>query len=129
MWFPYCLGVLAACEAPLWETKDNGRKYRLRHHSHFMVQHRGIAAERMMSQGDVRIAQMERQAVGLQRMRDQIRQDMEQRKGRAIKRQREAVGSSKLYTTISTGYSLKTSLRAEKYLSKSGGCARRRLIP
>ena len=107
------LGLLDESEAPAWETKYDGFENAHRHHSDFLTRQREIQAENKMSPEQANIARTKRLATEMQQMMDRTRIDMQQVRERKATRQREAIGSPRLDTTVVSKAAIKH-LKAEK---------------
>ena len=114
------LGLLDESEAPPWETKYDRLEFANRHHSNFLTRQREIAAENKMSPEMASIARAKRLAAELQQFHDESRMDMERDRERRVKRQREAVGSSRL-DTIAVATATIKHLKAEKLVGEDDG--------
>lgn len=100
------LGLLDESEAPPWETKYDRLEGVHRQHASFMAQQREVNAENMMSPDQARIARTKRFAAENQQRSDQFRQDVARDRERILNRQREAVGSPRVDTTIAANAAL-----------------------
>ena len=114
------LGLLDESEAPAWETKYDRLENAHRHHSDFLTRQREIAAENKMSPEQANIARTKRLAAEMQQMMDRARSDMQRDRERRATRQREAIGSPRLDTTVVSNAILKH-LKAEKRIDDGGG--------
>ena len=112
------LGLLDENEAPAWETKYDRFESAHRHHSDFLTRQREIDAENKMSPDQANIARSKRLATEMQQRMDRARMDMQRDRERRATRQREAIGSPRLDTTIVSNAGLKH-LKAEKKIDDS----------
>ncbi len=113
------LGLLDESEAPPWETKYDRLEFAHRHHSDFLTRQREIDAENKMSPAQANIARTKRLAAEMQQRGDQVRMDMQRDRERRATRQREAIGSPRLDTTLVSNAALKH-LKAEKSIDGDG---------
>ena len=102
------------------ETKYDRFEFAQRHHSEFLTRQREIASENKMSPDQAAIARSKRLAAEMQQTHDHVRMDRKRDRERSVKRQREAVGSSRLDTIAVTSAAVKY-LKAEKSIGENEG--------
>ncbi|KAL2043745.1 hypothetical protein N7G274_003264 [Stereocaulon virgatum] len=112
------LGLLDEREAPPWETKYDPFEFTGRNHSEFLARSRELAAESQMRPDQAAIARSKRMAAETHQTFDKMRKDMERETERRVKRQREAVGSSRLDTIAVTNAAVKY-LKAKKIIEEN----------
>lgn len=94
------LGLLAAELAPDWETKYDPLEDSRAHHNNFLAKQRSIAAERMMSGEQARIARVAREAAELHKMGEDFRARIARQRERETRREREAFASGRLEARV-----------------------------
>lgn len=94
------LGLLAEHEAPDWETKYDSFEEIQQHHNSFLAKQRAIAAERMMTGDQARIARMAREAEERARFGEDHRARMARQRERGERREREAFASGRLEARV-----------------------------
>lgn len=90
------LGLLAEHEAPDWETKYDSFEEVQRHHNNFLAKQRAIAAERMMTEDQARIARIAREAEERARFGEDHQARVARQRERGERREREAFASGRL---------------------------------
>lgn len=90
------LGLLADHEAPDWETKYDSFEEVQRQHNNFLAKQRAIAAERMMTEDQARIARVAREAEERARFGEDHQARMIRQRERGERREREAFASGRL---------------------------------
>lgn len=94
------LGLLSESETPDWETKyDPTEDSRVQHHN-FLARQRSMAAERMMTAENARIARITREAEELHRTGEEFRARLARQREREEKREREAFASGRLEARV-----------------------------
>ena len=114
------LGLLDESEAPSWETKYDRFEYAQRPHSDFRTRQRDIDAENKMSPDEAIRARTKRFAAEMEQRLDRARMDMQRDRERRATRQREAICSPRLDTTVVSNAALKH-LKAEKGIGDGDG--------
>lgn len=102
------------------ETKYDRLEFAQRHHSEFLTRQREIASENKMSPDQAAVARSKRLAAEMQQTHDHVRMDRKRDRERSVKRQREAVCSSRLDTIAVTSVAVKY-LKAEKSIGENEG--------
>ena len=101
------LGLLDESKAPPWETKYDRSENAHRFQSDILTRNREINAENKMSPDQANIARTKRLAAEMQQRMDRARMDMQRDRERRATRQREAIGSPRLDTTVVSNAALK----------------------
>ena len=114
------LGLLAEHEAPDWETKYDPAEDGRAHHHNFLARQRSIAAERMMTGENARIARITREAEDLHRTGEEFRARLARQREREERREREAFASGRLEARIVAQAGI-TWLVQEKVLDEGAG--------
>ena len=112
--------MLADEEAPDWDTKYDPAEDGLAHHQHFLARQRSLAAERMMTGEQARIAKATREAEELHRVGEEFRARMARQREREERREREAFASGRLEAAVVAEKGLKYLVR-EKLLNEGEG--------
>lgn len=94
------LGLLAEHEAPDWETKYDSFEEIERHQNSFLARQRAIAAERMMTEDQARIARIARETEERARFGEEHRARMARQREREGRREREAFASGRLEARV-----------------------------
>lgn len=94
------LGILEEHEAPDWATKYDPAEEGQRMHNNFLAKNRAMAAERMMTGEQARIARRAREAEEMHRVGEEFRARMARQRERAERREREAFASGRLEARI-----------------------------
>lgn len=101
------LGILKEHEAPDWATKYDPAEEGQRMHKNFLAKQRAIAAERMMTGEQARIARIARETEDLHRIGEEFRARMGRQREREERREREAFASGRLEARIAADASLR----------------------
>ena len=94
------LGLLSAESAPDWETKYDPLEDSRAHHNNFLAKQRAIAAERMMSAEQARVARVAREAAELHQIGEDFRARIARQRERESRREREAFASGRLEARV-----------------------------
>ena len=101
------LGLLKEHEAPDWATKYDPAEEGQRMHNTFLAKQRAIAAERMMTGEQARIARIARETEDLHRVGEEFRARMARQREREERREREAFASGRLGARIAADAGLR----------------------
>lgn len=101
------LGLLKEHEAPDWATKYDPAEEGQRMHKSFLAKQRAIAAERMMTGEQARIARIARETEDLHRIGEEFRARMARKREREERREREAFASGRLEAKIAADVSIR----------------------
>lgn len=94
------LGLLKEHEAPDWATKYDPAEEGQRMHNTFLARQRAIAAERLLTGEQARVARIARETEDLHRMSEEFRARMARQREREERREREAFASGRLEAGI-----------------------------
>lgn len=116
------LDLLAEHEAPDWATKYDPLEDVQHHHSNFLSRQRSMAAERMMTGEQARIARITREAEELHRTGEEFRTQIARQREREERREREAFASGRLEARVAADAGIRW-LVGEKLLREGAGTA------
>ena len=94
------LGILDESQAPDWATKYDPLEDVQRHHSNFLARQRSMAAERMMTGEQARIARIARESEEMHRTGEEFRARLARQREREERREREAFASGRLEARV-----------------------------
>lgn len=114
------LGLLDESEAPDWETKYDPAEDGRAHHHNFLARQRSIAAEKMMTVENARIARVAREAEELHRTGEEFRARLARQREREDKREREAFASGRLQAKVVADAGIRWLIR-ENLLNEGAG--------